>query len=270
MPLYRPSELKKLGIRAKKSLSQNFLIDQNILEKICTIAGIQERDQVLEIGPGPGVFTERLLEKGAKLIAVEKDKELAKLLERFEGENCQILCDDALTFPLEKIPSHCKVVANLPYQITAPLLGRLIPLFPQIQSLTLIVQKEVGERMCAKPNSSSYSNFSLFLQCYSTPKYCFTIKPNSFYPAPNVHSCVVHLTLHSFPFSFPEEDFFAFTRTAFGQKRKMLRASLKEKYGDVTHYLPSPTTRPGELSFEEFAKIFQQIYSQKREQKDTP
>lgn len=265
MPIYRPSELHQLGIRAKKSLSQNFLIDQNILEKICVAAEIKEGDLILEIGPGPGALTECMLKKGAFVYAIEKDRELAEKLTRFDQGKLKIFCDDALTFPIEELPNRLKVVANLPYHITTPVIARFIDRFPQIISLTVMVQREVGQRMVAETNSSMYSSFTLFLNAYSTPRYCFTVKPNSFYPAPTVHSCVVHLPLKEFPFSFPAEDFFAMTRKAFGQRRKMIRSSLKEIYSPekieagLTAIGKSPTARPQELSLADFGALFEQL-----------
>lgn len=261
MPIYRPSELHQLGVRAKKSLSQNFLIDQNILEKICAAAGIEAGDQVLEIGPGPGALTECLLKKGAFVTAIEKDKELAEKLRRFDEGNLKVYCDDALEFPLNGLPPGLKVVANLPYHITTPVITRFIDQFPQISSLTVMVQKEVGERMVAKVNSSMYSSFTLFLSAYSTPRYCFTVKPNSFYPPPSVHSCVVHLPLRPFPFQFSAEEFFAMTRKAFGQRRKMLRSSLRgiEGIEEALKALKFETARPQELSLADFAAIFKQV-----------
>lgn len=265
MPVYRPSELHKLGIRAKKGLSQNFLIDQNILEKICAAAEVKEGDQILEIGPGPGALTECMLKKGASVLAVEKDKQLAELLTRLDNGKLKVLCDDALTFPIGTLPMGTKVVANLPYHITTPVITRFIDQFPKISSLTVMVQKEVGERMTAETNTPMYSSFTLFLNAYSTPRYCFTVKPNSFYPPPSVHSCVVHLPLKEFPFPFSAEEFFAVTRKAFGQRRKMIRSSLKEMFSQekieaaLTAIGCSPTARPQELSLADFGALFEEL-----------
>lgn len=269
MPVFRPSELHHLGIRAKKSLSQNFLIDGNILEKICHAADVQEGDTVLEIGPGPGALTERLLEKKAKVIAIEKDQTLAEKLHRFDHPDLTIYCDDALTFPLETLPSGLKVIANLPYHITTPIMERLITCFPAITSLTLMVQREVALRMVAAPNTKDYSRLTLFLNAYSTPHYCFTVKPQSFFPAPSVHSAIVHLPLHPFPFAFDQEKFFTLIRYAFRQRRKMIRSSLQELYKSaqveeaLIHLGLLPTTRPEDLSFELFATLFETLETQK-------
>ncbi|NGX60422.1 MAG: Ribosomal RNA small subunit methyltransferase A [Chlamydiae bacterium] len=262
MPVYRPSHFHQLGIKAKKRLSQNFLIDQNILDKLCTAANIQKGDSILEIGPGAGAITEKLLAKGAQVVAVEKDPDLAEKLSRLQNEELKIVCADALNFPLDNLPKKTKVVANLPFHIATPLIERFIRLFPKIASLTVIVQREVGQRMTAEKNSPQYSSFSLFIKAYSTPKYCFSIKPTSFFPAPSVHSSVIHMPLHAFPFPFSEEAFFQMTRTAFGKRRKMLRGSLKELYpkGVLEKGFAganiSPTARPQELTIEDFARLF--------------
>jgi 16S rRNA (adenine1518-N6/adenine1519-N6)-dimethyltransferase len=261
MSRYRPSELHKLGVRAKKRYSQNFLIDQNILEKICATADVKEGDHILEIGPGPGALTEKLLEKGAIVTAIEKDPELAAKLSALKSDRLTIICDDALTCPLD-LQQPTKVVANLPYNITTPLIERLIRLHPPLTSLTVMVQKEVGERMTAKQNTPEYSSFTLFIRAFSTPAYCFTVKPQSFFPAPSVHSCIVQMKLHPFPFAIPEEGFFSLTRTAFGQRRKMLRGTLKKLYTQEAldqAFLETnidPTARPQQLALEDFARLY--------------
>lgn len=273
MPVYKPSELHKLGHKAKKSLSQNFLIDQNIIKKIIHASAIQPKETVLEIGPGPGALTELLLKNDVSVIAIEKDTGLAKELERLQTEDGRltIYSADALKFPIEEIlpnDSPTKVVANLPYHITTPLITKLLSLYPKIDSLTIMVQKEVGERMTAKKNTSAYSSFTLFLQALAEVRYCFTVKPTSFYPSPSVHSCVIHMKLHPFPFPFPSDLFFAFVRKTFQQKRKMLRSSLKPDYSpdEVEKCLEklglTKKARPQELSLENFASLFLDLHPQ--------
>jgi len=259
MAIYRPSELAKLEIFAKKSLSQNFLIDQNIINKICCVAEVQEGDSVIEIGPGPGAITEKLLERGAHVIAIEKDQALASRLEGWGHSRLKVISGDALKFPLDTIPKKSKLVASLPYSITSPLIEKFVTHHEVISSMTLVVQREVGQRMTASKNTKEYGSFSLFLRAYSSPSYCFTIKPTSFTPIPSVHSCIVHLDLHPFPYPFSEESFFKMTRTCFGQRRKMLRTSLKKLYPEV-----DSTKRPEELSLEEFATLFLELEEDKQ------
>ncbi len=276
MHIYKPSELHALlqahGITAKKKFSQNFLIDLNILKKIVAIAAVQEKDIVIEIGSGPGALTQALLEHTAHVIAIELDPQFARILSRLQNEKnaLEIIEADVLKIPLdtfckEKAEKHkrIKIVANLPYHITTPILTRLLPLHAWIESLTVMVQKEFAQRMAARPGTSAYSSFSLFLQFYSDVALCFTISPTCFYPPPKVQSAIVHCKLHEPP--LPEKDielFFQITRTAFQQRRKMLRTSLKELY--PLHHIDAALKkmkvnqkiRPEELSLAQFLALF--------------
>lgn len=275
MPIYKPSELRlflnELGIFPKKGLSQNFLIDKNIIRKIISASNVQPDDLILEIGPGPGSLTEALLETGAQVIAVEKDEILANALERLQTSSGQlsIFCQDIMKFPLEeevlrklKTGKKAKVIANLPYHLTTPIIAQLALYHTLFSSLTVMVQDEVGRRMTAKPDTSEYSSFTVFLNFYTHPHYAFTVSHNCFYPAPKVDSAVVVLELHA-P-ALPKEaaeTFFQLTRTAFEHRRKMLRASLKELFpSEKTEQAlqaigQNPLARPEVLSLEEFIKL---------------
>ena len=213
MPIYKPSELRlflnQLGISPKKGLSQNFLIDGNIIRKIVEVSGVTPDDTILEIGPGPGSLTQALLETGGSVLAVEKDTILAQALERLApaAPNLKVYCHDILTFPLEEELSKvirkgkkAKVIANLPYHLTTPIIAQLVPLRHLFSSLTIMVQEEVARRFTAKPDTSDYSSFTLFLRFYTTPHYAFTVSRNCFYPAPRVNSAVVVLKLPNLPF----------------------------------------------------------------------
>ncbi len=275
MPLYRQSELfaflDSIGARPQKWLSQNFLIDGNVLEKILETAEVQKGDFVLEIGSGPGVLTEALVARGASVLAVEKDRLFAPALKRFAG--VEVVEADIRDFPLDsvktRLPPHqkAKVVANLPYHLTTPILQFLIPRFDLFSSLTFMVQDEVARRMTAHAKEDAYGSLSVFLRFYSTPTYAFKVSPRSFYPAPKVFSAIVHLTLHPPQKVASEERFFKFVRTAFQQRRKMLRASLRSLY-------PSPVIekafekerlssdlRPESLSLETFIRLFEHLDS---------
>lgn len=275
MPIYKPSELRlflsELGIFPKKGLSQNFLIDGNIIRKIVTVADVQSDDLVLEIGPGPGSLTQALLETGAKVIAVEKDEVLATALERLQTPSQQLFtfCQDIMTFPLEteilkklKPGKKVKVIANLPYHLTTPILAKLAPFHLMISSLTVMVQEEVGVRMTAHPGTSDYSSFTVFLRFYTDPYYAFMVSRNCFYPIPKVDSAIVVLQLHEPPLSNEASlPFFQLTRTAFKQRRKMLRASLKDlfppqKVEEALRAIgQNPMARPENLSLEEFLQL---------------
>lgn len=272
MPIYKPSELRlfldQLGIFPKKGLSQNFLIDGNIIRKIVASSEVQTGDVVLEIGPGPGSLTQALLEVGAQVIAVEKDHVLAQALERLQTNENQlsIFCHDILTFPLQehfKSGQKAKVIANLPYHLTTPILTQLAPLKTLFSSLTVMVQEEVARRLTAQPGTSDYSSLTVFVRFYTEPSYAFTVSHHCFYPAPRVNSAVVVLRLREPPLD-PEtaQGFFRLTRTAFEHRRKMLRASLKDLYSPqhVEAALESigqnPLARPEVLSLEEFLQLY--------------
>ena len=276
MPVYKPSELhdflSSLGIAPKKALSQNFLIDGNILRKIVTASQVQAGDSVLEIGPGPGSLTEMLLDKGAKVIAVEKDEVLAEALERLKtpGRDLTVHCQDIMNFPLEdffKKESRTKVIANLPYHLTTPILANLVPKTELFSSLTVMVQEEVGRRFVARPDTRDYGSFSVFLNFYTKPSYNFTVGRKCFYPAPKVDSAVVTLELKKPPHVKNVDRFFKMTRTAFEHRRKMLRASLRELYTSeaVTKALEeigcSPLARPEVLALEDFLRLFDYLNS---------
>lgn len=271
MSVFRPSELRQfldsLGVRARKSLSQNFLIDGNILRKIVAAAGVTADDLVIEIGPGPGALTEFLLQTGARVIAIEKDRVFAKALQRLDPgeERLRIFEADALDFdlsPLFGISSSIKVVANLPYQLTSPLLGKLVPLGPSVKSLTLMVQKEVAERITARAGTQDYSSLSIFIELYANARLMFTVEPTCFYPRPNVRSAVVHLDLHPPPTNLDSASFIRFIRTAFGKRRKTLRSSLRSLFtveairAALQALGLGEDTRPETLSLDQFIQLF--------------
>jgi 16S rRNA (adenine1518-N6/adenine1519-N6)-dimethyltransferase len=273
--MYRPSELKAFlesqGLRAKKGLSQNFLIDGNIIQKIVKTAEVSSTDFVIEIGPGPGALTEGLLATGAQVLAIEMDPLFAKALERLQTKDnrLEIAQADILSFPLidflRKHPGKkSKVVANLPYHITTPILTLLLPLSEHIESLTLMVQKEFAQRMASKKGTSDYSSLSVFLQFYASVSKSFIVKPSCFYPAPKVDSAVVHCKLHPPLLPGQEEGFFQLTRTAFGQRRKTLRSTLKKVYNiqkleQVLAEAHLENARPEELSIDEFLWLYEKL-----------
>lgn len=278
MKLHRASELrlflKELGLDAKKGLSQNFLIDGNILKKIIKAAAIQPHDSVIEIGPGPGALTEFLLECGASVTAIELDPHFANALKRLqeEGQPLTVFHEDFLKFPLDdhlaSATKKSKVVANLPYHITTPILTKLLPMTAKIESVTIMVQKEFAKRMTASPGSADYGSFSLFAAFYSNPTYCFTVEPTCFYPRPKVQSAVVHCQLKTPPLGArAQEDFFTLTRSAFQKRRKMLRTSLKDLYPikaieqALCEISVSPQARPEELSLAQFLILFEKLSS---------
>lgn len=279
MPIYRPRELhqflNELGISPKKGLSQNFLIDGNIIRKIIASSAISSDDFVLEVGPGPGCLSEEILDKGAKLLAVEKDQALAQALQRLQTqhEKLEVFCDDILEFPVEqKLRENLKpgqkavILGNLPYHLTTPILVKLAPLHHCVSKIVIMVQEEVARRFTAVPGNSDYSSFTVFLNYYSKPQYAFTVRKTCFYPVPKVDSAVVILNLHQPPHVSNPEAFFEMTRTGFGQRRKMLRASLKELYSSesIAQSLEKigrdARSRPEELSIAEWISLFEILY----------
>lgn len=220
------SFLNSIGASPKKGLSQNFLIDQNIVKKIVQTADVQKGDIVLEIGPGPGALTSLLLEAGATVYAIEKDTQLANALHRLQtpDNRLTVYCADALEFPFEKIPFQ-KVVANLPYHITTPLLEKCFNV--SFQSLTLMVQKEVADRIFAKNGTKDFGSLSLFAQYNAHLKSKFLVPPTCFFPKPGVDSTVIHLEKRE-PISNCPTSFFPLMRRSFQQRRKMLSSSLKD------------------------------------------
>ena len=268
--MYKPSDLhdflQSLGIAPKKGLSQNFLIDGNIIRKIASTAQIQPGDVVLEIGPGPGSLTQALLEAGAHVIAVEMDKVLSQALERLQTEDKRLTvhCQDIMKFDLSLLPKDkkIKVVANLPYHVTTPILAALVERHDLFDRIVVMVQDEVARRFVGKPGTKDYGSFTVFLNFYSRPKYCFGVRRTCFYPSPNVDSAIVSLEVVEHPPIKSVATFFEMTRRSFQQRRKMLRSSLSELYGseNVVAALKKisleETARPEELSLDQFLQLY--------------
>lgn len=263
--------LNEHGLKAKKQSSQNFLIDGNIIDKIILSAEVCSSDVILEIGPGPGALTQKMLSSGATVFAVEKDRSLAKALERLQTEDrrLHVLEMDFLKLDLDTLFSSClqrgqkiKVVANLPYHITTPILSSLLPKAALIDTITVMVQKEVAQRFTAEKGTKQYSSYTLYIQHFGQVKYCFTVEPTCFYPKPSVQSAVVKFTLAKREPIDDEESFFRMIRTAFLQRRKMLKSSLKSEFGSHTIEASlktlglNPLARPEELSRQEFLHLY--------------
>jgi 16S rRNA (adenine1518-N6/adenine1519-N6)-dimethyltransferase len=238
MPLYRPQELQaflqQTGTRPLKALSQNFLVDGNILNKIIDLSGVEKGDLVIEVGPGPGVLTEALVEKGCRVIAIEKDRAFANHLDRFEG--VEVFHEDALKVDFQALIERyqikgekAKFLSNLPYHLTTPILTRVFPLHELIESVTVMVQDEFADRMIAAAGSDHFSHLTLLTQFYSEAKKAFKVSRRSFYPVPKIDSAVMHLSLHQPPLEGEHQIlFFEMTRHCFQHRRKMFLPLLKE------------------------------------------
>ena len=237
MPLYRLKELhdflNQIGASAKKSLSQNFLIDGNIVDNIVKVAEISPGDSVLEIGPGPGVLTEKLIETGCKLVAIEKDRLFAQHLPRLSQE-IRVIEGDFLEQHLEQIlPPRTKVVANLPYSLTSPILEILFLHGHLFERLVLMVQKEVAERIIAKPSSKQYGALTVFCNYFTEAHIAIRVKSTCFQPRPKVDSAVVVFKMKKNLQQIDTAKFFRFVRTLFSFRRKMISNSLKRMYDDT-------------------------------------
>ena len=229
--------LTRHGFHFSKLWGQHFLTDRTVIDSIVSQAALTPAHGVLEIGPGVGVLTQSLCDRAGHVVSVEIDRRLPPVLaETLAGHaNFSLVESDILRCDLPSLVNeslaglHPVVCANLPYQITTPVVTRLLEsnLF---ESLTLMVQKEVALRMCARPSTPEYGAFSLLVQAYARPHYCFSVPPHCFVPRPAVTSAVVSLVRE--PIDFPDLSvFFKVTRAAFGQRRKMLRTALPGPLG---------------------------------------
>lgn len=260
------------GLSARKALGQNFLLDLNLTAKIARAAGDLDGAHVLEVGPGPGGLTRGLLASGAgKVLAVEKDARclpaLAEIAEAYPGK-LEVIEGDALEVdPLEHLKPPYKVVANLPYNVGTELLIRwLTPQVwpPKWDSLTLMFQREVAERIVAQPGSKTYGRLAVLAQWRADARIALSLPPEAFTPPPKVSSAVVHLT--ALPAPRFEADAAVLERVvarAFGQRRKMLRAALKGLTPDIEDRLIAagiaPTDRAEQVPLEAFCALARQV-----------
>lgn len=229
--------LQKYKFNFQKKFGQNFLIDTHVLDKIIYSAEITKEDMVLEIGPGIGTMTQYLAEAAGKVIAVEIDKNLIPILADtlHEYENVQIINEDVLKLDIAKIVEEqnggkpIKVVANLPYYITTPIIMGLFESHVPVDSITVMVQKEVADRMQTGPGSKDYGALSLAVQYYAKPEIVANVPPNCFMPRPKVGSAVIRLTRHQNPpvTAKDEKLMFRIIRASFNQRRKTLANGLK-------------------------------------------
>lgn len=268
--------LKKYDFMFQKRFGQNFLIDTHVLEKIIKSAEITKEDLVLEIGPGIGTMTQYLCENAREVIAVEIDKNLIPILTNdtlAEYDNVTVINEDILKLDLNKLVEEknggkrIKVVANLPYYITTPIIMGLFESHVPLQNITVMVQKEVADRMQAGPGSKDYGALSLAVQYYATPYIAANVPPNCFMPRPNVSSAVIRLTLHKEPpVKVKDESFlFAIIRASFSQRRKTLVNGLtnaaelnisKDRVQEALEQMGLSATIRGEaLTLEQFAEL---------------
>ena len=225
--------LNKYGLRANKKLGQNFLINESIIYDIVKKANVTKEDVVIEIGPGLGSLTKELINNAKKVIAIELDPNMIDILKSRFGifDNFEVIYGDVLKIDLEELIKgydSVKVVANLPYYITTPIIMKLLEDKLKIKSITVMVQKEVGERICATHKDKEYGAITVSVQYYSEPQIIIDVPKENFLPAPEVDSCVIRLDMREKPLvSLKDEKlFFRLVKGAFTQRRKTINNSL--------------------------------------------
>ena len=280
MKLYENSSIKNIkevhGFRFSKSLGQNFLTDKNIVDKIVDGAGIGPEDTVIEIGPGMGVITWEAASRARKVIAIELDSSLIPILgetlARFD--NVQIINQDVLKTDINELTDgeeagHVKIIGNLPYYITTPIIMKLLEDKVKAESLTIMTQKEVADRIGAGPGTKSYGALSIAVQFYCQVEKVTDVSRNSFIPAPNVDSTVLKLKFSQQPAAAVRNEplFFKCVRAGFGQRRKTLSNSMQTLQGVSKDLIRDsldaagidPARRAETLSIEEFAKFSDEV-----------
>lgn len=272
--------LKKYNIRANKSLGQNFLVNQNVVDEIVNSAEISKEDLIIEIGPGLGTLTKQLLEKAGKVICIELDERMIKILnDRFSlYDNFEIINDDVLKVDLnqiiEKENKKCKIVANLPYYITTPIIMKLLENKLNIESITVMIQKEVADRLIAIPGEKLAGAITYTVYYYCESEKVLEVPPESFIPEPEVTSEVIKLNLRKSPAvqTLNAQKMFSIIKTAFMQRRKTLLNSLtngnifnskQEAIESFESLNISQNARAEELNLEQFAELADYITNKK-------
>ena len=271
--------LQKYNFTFAKKFGQNFLIDTHVLDKIVRYADITKEDCVLEIGPGIGTLTQYLAEAAKEVVAVEIDDKLIPILQDTLSayDNVTVIHEDILKVDIPALVEEknggapIKVVANLPYYITTPIIMGLLEAHVPMHSITVMVQKEVADRMQAGPGTKDYGALSLAVQYYAKPYLAANVPPNCFMPRPNVGSAVIRLTLHEKPpVEVADEGLmFRLIRAAFNQRRKTLQNSLNNSpelsfdkntlEGAIARLGLSPTVRGEALTLEQFAALSNEL-----------
>lgn len=267
--------LQKYHFNFQKRFGQNFLIDSNVLQKIVDCAGVNAWDCVLEIGPGIGTMTQYLAKSAREVIAVEIDKALIPILEDTlsDYDNVTVINEDILKVDIGRLVQEknqgnpIKVVANLPYYITTPIIMKLFESHVPLQSITVMVQKEVADRMQVGPGTKDYGALSLAVQYYARPEVVAFVSPSCFIPKPGVGSAVIRLDRYETPPVEVQDEklLFALIRAAFNQRRKTLANSIanagelgfsrEEVVGALTKLHLSPTVRGEALTLDQFAAL---------------
>jgi 16S rRNA (adenine1518-N6/adenine1519-N6)-dimethyltransferase len=282
-PLRTRAILEKYGFSFKKSLGQNFLIDTNILKKIVEFANIGDNTGAIEIGPGIGALTEQLARASKKVVAFEIDQRLLPILKDTLSpyENVKIIHSDVLEADVQEVMDEefagideIMVVANLPYYVTTPIIMKLLEEELPIRGIVVMLQKEVADRISAKPGTKDYGSLSIAVQYYTQAETVMIVPKTVFVPQPNVDSAVIRLTKREHPAVTVKSEsfFFQVTKASFAQRRKTLLNNLtsqlpngKEKKEDILQALQNsgidPSRRGETLSLEEFGRLSDELYS---------
>lgn len=266
--------IKKYEFNFKKNFGQNFLVDERVLEKIVNAADINENDLVIEVGPGIGTLTQAMAKRAGKVVSVEIDKTLVPILKELlaDFDNIEIINEDILKVDINEIIArhpgmNVKMAANLPYNITTPIIMGILEKHIPMESLTVMIQKEVAYRMNAKPSTKDYGSLSIVTQYYCEPYLVANVPQNCFMPRPNVDSAVIRLTILKEPkIHVNDESFlFEFVKAAFSQRRKTLVNCIfnsgivgldKEGIGKILNELGYDERVRGEsLSLEDYGKL---------------
>lgn len=251
----------------RRKLGQHFLVDEEIAERIVNESGVSQGGRVLEIGPGKGILTRKLLDKGAFVHAVELDKELYARLRKELGraEKFSIEWGNALKFDFGSIEAPCHVVSNLPYSVAVPIIKMFFERLDKVVSMTLMAQSEVVDRLTAKPGDSAYGSLSIFTAYHCDTRRLFTVPAEAFRPRPKVESAVIKLL----PLNAPrvtvsgKDEFFDFVQTSFRQRRKTIRNNLKRLWPDSDALEKSCgqagidlSLRPQAITIQQYAALF--------------
>ena len=257
--------IKKYNIKAKKQWGQNFLLDDNLLRKMAKLSGIKQESTVVEIGPGLGSLTRHLLGLAKKVIAFEIDERLTEVLKaEFKQDNFCLVKGDFLQIKLEDYlneqDSEIMVCANLPYYITTPILFKLFKSPILIQSISVLVQKEVAERFCALPNTKQYGAISVITQYKYEAKIIMKIAKEAFYPQPKVDSCVVLFKRIKAQEAIDEQAFFRLVKSCFKYRRKTIYNNYKEFNKDAVAILEAAdialNCRAEQLALDDYLRLF--------------
>lgn len=257
-------QLEGAGLRAKRALGQNFVVDANTVRKIARLANIDNHGHVLEIGAGLGSLTLALAETGAQITAVEVDDQLIPLLHENVDpiDNITVVHADAMNLNWNELlvgGDKWALVANLPYNVATPLVADVLDFVPQVQRMLVMVQKEVGERFCASPSTEAYGALSVKVAFHATARIAGIVPPTVFLPKPNVDSALVEIVRHDQPIDalINQKELFSLVRMGFAKRRKMLRGSLAgrvspEQFEEADI---APTARAEELSVHDWIRL---------------